>query len=26
VRPRGNLGHDSTKRGMFGELHPKLIG
>jgi len=26
MRPRGNFGNDSTKRGMFGELRPKLIG
>jgi hypothetical protein len=26
MRPRGNLGHDPTKRSMFGELRSKLIG
>jgi hypothetical protein len=26
MRPRGNLGYDPTKRRMFGELRPKLIG
>ena len=26
MRPRGNLGHDPTKRSMFGELRLKLIG
>jgi len=26
MHPRGNLGYDPTKRRMFGELRPKLIG